>query len=985
MTRQTRRQQKPDGEATAVPWQTFEAALEAKVQERTAALQQEKAQLQAALQSHQQSEATLQQENVQLRAMLQAQQQNEATLRQQEEQFRTLVNNVPGAVYRTATDGDWTIAFVSDAIAKLTGYPATDFMQNQVQSFDKICHPDDVVRVNREVRAAIAAKQPFVLEYRNIRADGQVVWVSDQGHAVYDANDEELWLDGVFLDITALKQTEEALRRSEERLKLITDALPVCLSYVDRNQRLQVVNKTYETWFGQPQAEMLGKQLSEIIGAAAYQLVQDKVERALKGEAITYEMELPYQWGGSRYVRGMLVPDMDDQQQVHGYYALIMDTTEQQAMLRERKQAEEAAKQQAERERLLNAIAQRIRESLQLEEILNTTVQEVRLLLNADRALIYRFQPDQTGVISVESVGNPWQTLQGEVIRDTRLTIEAFKWQQQQGQTIIADIHDAGLEAFYVEILAQRQVRASMMLPITVGEQIWGLLMVQQCVAPRVWQPWEVDFLTQLATQLAIAIQQSELFQQVQQCNTVLEGQIQEHIDQLQQALAYEALLKRITDSVRDSLDETQIFQTAVRELAIGLQLNGCSSALYDVKRQNLTITHEHLCYDLPPRVGHQVPLASEPNLYSQVRQGECLQFCPLPEFSSSVQAIQAKYTILACPISIASESVAVAAKQEEHQLEIIGDLWLFRPRDGCFSEMEIRLVQQVSNQCAIAIRQSRLYQAARAQVVELERLNQLKDDFLSTVSHELRTPMSNIKMATQMLEVTLFSKPNDDMSASQTASASPPDSASWQKVSRYFQILKDEGEREIKLINNLLDLSKLDSGREPLFLSTMHLKVWLPYLAEPFVERTKAQQQTLLLSIAPDLPPLTTDFSYLERILSELLHNACKYTPSGETLTVLARTVTAVADQPGIYPIASNGTIELSVTNSGVEILPIECDRVFDKFYRIPHNDPWKHGGTGLGLALVKKLVERLEGSIWVESGNKQTSFVMRFPRSLG
>ncbi|HEY9884166.1 MAG TPA: GAF domain-containing sensor histidine kinase, partial [Thermosynechococcaceae cyanobacterium] len=525
-------------------------------------------------------------------------------------------------------------------------------------------------------------------------------------------------------------------------------------------------------------------------------------------------------------------------------------------------------------------------------------------------------------------------------------------------------------------------VRASMMLPITVGEQIWGLLMVQQCVASRTWQPWEVDFLTQLATQLAIAIQQSELFQQVQQFNTVLEGQIQEHINQLQQALTYEALLKRITDSVRDSLDENQIFQTAVRELAIGLQLNGCSSALYDTKRQNLTITHEHLCYDLPPRVGHQIPLASEPNLYSQVRQGKCLQFCPLSEFSSSVQAVQAKYTILACPISVAIESVAVDAKQDH--LEIIGDLWLFRPRDRCFSEMEIRLVQQVSNQCAIALRQSRLYQAARAQVVELERLNQLKDDFLSTVSHELRTPMSNIKMATQMLEVTLFSQPNNGMNASQAGSVSHPDLVSWQKVSRYFQILKDEGEREIKLINNLLDLSRLDSGREPLFLSTMHLKVWVPYLAEPFIERTKAQQQTLLISIDPDLPPLTTDFSYLERILSELLHNACKYTPSGETLTVLARTVTAVADQPGSRPFAGDRTIELSVTNSGVEIPAIECDRVFDKFYRIPHNDPWKHGGTGLGLALVKKLVERLEGTIWVESANRQTSFVMRFPRSL-
>ncbi len=987
MTRQTRRPQKPDGKAATIPLQTvdaaLEAALEARVQEHTAALQQEKAQLQAALQSHQQSEATLRQENVQLRAMLQAQQQNEATLRQQAEQFRTLVNNVPGAVYRTATDEDWTIAFISNAIAKLTGYPASDFIQNRAQSFDKICHPDDVARVNRKIRAAVAAKQPFALEYRNIRADGQVVWVSDQGHAVYDAKDKEVWLDGVLLDITALKQTEEALRRSEERLKLITDALPVCLSYVDRHQCLQVVNKTYETWFGQPQADMLGKPLSEIIGAEAYQLIQGKIERALTGEATTYEMELPYQWGGSRYVHGVLVPDVDDQQRVYGYYALILDTTEQQAILRERKQAEDAVKQQAERERLLNAIAQRIRESLQLEDILNTTVQEVRLLLNADRALIYRFQPDQTGVISVESVGDTWQTLQGEVIRDPRLTIEAFKWQQQQGQTIIADIHAAGLEGFYVEILAQRQVRASLMLPITVGEQIWGLLIVQQCVAPRVWQPWEVDFLTQLATQLAIAIQQSELFQQVQQLNTVLEEQIQAHIHQLQQALTYEALLKRITDSVRDSLDENQIFQTAVRELAIGLELNGCSSGLYDTKRQNLTITHEHLCYDLPPRVGHQIPLTSEPNLYGQVRQGHCLQVCPLPEFSHSVQAVQANYTILACPISVAVESTAVEVKPAPHQLEIIGDLWLFRPSGNCFSAMEIRLVQQVSNQCAIALRQSRLYQAAQSQVVELERLNQLKDDFLSTVSHELRTPMSNIKMATQMLEVMLFGG-RTSSNASQIAPTFP-DPTSWQKVSRYFQILKDEGEREIKLINDLLDLSRLDSGREPLFLSTLPLQIWLSHVAEPFVERTKNQQQTLAIVVSPEIPPVTTDFSYLERILSELLQNGCKYTPSAETITVRARTVTAVADQSDSYPFVNDRTIELSVTNSGVEIPAIERDRVFDKFYRIPHNDPWKHGGTGLGLALVKKLVERLEGSIWVESANKQTSFVMRLPRSLG
>ena len=510
---------------------------------------------------------------------------------------------------------------------------------------------------------------------------------------------------------------------------------------------------------------------------------------------------------------------------------------------------------------------------------------------------------------------------------------------------------------------------------------------MHQCRAPRDWQAWEVDFLTQLATQLAIAIQQSELFQRVQQLNAVLEGQIQETIKQLEQALAYEALLKRITDSVRDSLDENQIFQTVVRELALGLKLNACSSRLYNLEQQTITITHEHICDNLAPGVGHYVSLALEPDVYAQVLQGQCFQFCTLPTFFNHIRAIQAKYTIFACPISVPVESIAANGAQTSKQPEMIGDLWLFRPREDCFSEMEIRLVQQVANQCAIAVRQSRLYQAAQAQVVELERLNRLKDDFLSTVSHELRTPMSNIKMATQMLEVTLFGNEGARSQPDQGESLPHADAAFKQKVGLYFQILKDEGEREIKLINDLLDLSRLDAGSDPLFLATLKLQIWLPHIAEPFLEQTRTQQQALPIVVFPDVPSMTTDFSYLERILSELLCNACKYTPAGETITVQARSVATLdADQPdGQRSVASDRALELSVTNSGVAIPAIECDRIFDRFYRIPHNDPWKYGGTGLGLALVKKLVARLNGIIWVESAHNQTSFMMRFPTTIG
>jgi signal transduction histidine kinase len=126
-------------------------------------------------------------------------------------------------------------------------------------------------------------------------------------------------------------------------------------------------------------------------------------------------------------------------------------------------------------------------------------------------------------------------------------------------------------------------------------------------------------------------------------------------------------------------------------------------------------------------------------------------------------------------------------------------------------------------------------------------------------------------------------------------------------------------------------------------------------------------QNQQFNLDIPTQMPSVHTDASALERILTELLHNACKYTPANETISLVVQVLEL--------------TVLISVSNSGVEIPEGERDRIFDKFYRIPNNDPWKYGGTGLGLALVKKLVERLQGRIWVESQANQTKFRVELP----
>jgi len=158
-----------------------------------------------------------------------------------------------------------------------------------------------------------------------------------------------------------------------------------------------------------------------------------------------------------------------------------------------------------------------------------------------------------------------------------------------------------------------------------------------------------------------------------------------------------------------------------------------------------------------------------------------------------------------------------------------------------------------------------------------------------------------------------------------------------------------------------------LDAKTEPLSLSAVQLQDWLPYLLETFMTRTQQHHQHLATDLAPDLPVITTDLSYLQRIVTELLNNACKYTPPGESIVLHASTKQA--------------SLQLAIANSGVEIPEAERDRIFERFYRIPNGDPWKHGGTGLGLALVKAMVEYLNGTIWVESDNGETRFVIQLP----
>ncbi|MEH2352892.1 PAS domain-containing protein [Nostoc sp.] len=191
--------------------------------------------------------------------------------------------------------------------------------------------------------------------------------------------------------------------------------------------------------------------------------------------------------------------------------------------------------QRIERERVVAHITQKIHQSLNLDEILQTTVAEVREFLHTDRVLVFQLKPDGNGTVIAESVGTQWRSLLSSTMYDPCLaesyitsnrpqpvrhdpaSIKNYIERYYQGQvTAVSDIHDGSIDPCHGELLAQFQVRANLVVPILQDNHFWGLLIVHHCTSPRFWQPLEIDLLKELATQMSIALRQAELYQQAQ-------------------------------------------------------------------------------------------------------------------------------------------------------------------------------------------------------------------------------------------------------------------------------------------------------------------------------------------------------------------------------------------------------------------------------------------------------------------------------------
>lgn len=303
-----------------------------------------------------------------------------------------------------------------------------------------------------------------------------------------------------------LQQTEIALLQSQDRFRSLVEQAADGFLLHDLNGQILDVNQFACQSLGYTRQELLKLSIQQIeteeIPALFLQsLVPNKpitLRRIYRRkDQTTFPVE----------VRVGLI-QVGEQQLIH---ALARDISD-------RLQIEQQLKQQAERERFTSRLTQRIHESLELSEILNTTVTEIRQVLQTERVIIFRFDDHYGGEVLTESRTKGCFSLLGNRYTDSCIQ-QTLALENHQKIKSVADIYTSNLSRCHYELLHQLHVRAYLVTPIWHGQKMWGLLLAHQCSSPRQWQTWEQELLVSLSAQLAIAIQQSELYHQLQLVN----------------------------------------------------------------------------------------------------------------------------------------------------------------------------------------------------------------------------------------------------------------------------------------------------------------------------------------------------------------------------------------------------------------------------------------------------------------------------------
>ncbi len=566
----------------------------------------------------------------------------------------------------------------------------------------------------------------------------------------------------------------------------------------------------------------------------------------------------------------------------------------------------------------LYEITAMVSQSLDVEAVLDTVIKKITALFSFESTRVYLFDPE-TDVISLRGCF--------EVNPEPWVSLSSFR----RGQGVIGRVVATGHPLIFGD-LANDAARAELIdnhdgetpstgflaaFPVKTKHSCYGALAFRAKTS-RSLRPEEFQLLSSMAEQIGVAVENSTLYQQARSKS--------EHL----------MVLNEVAAAVSRSLDLETVLRDALDKVVGILKFDAAWVYLMEAKDQRLRLkSHKGVSGETAQMLAAQS--ARSGIRKTVVSSGRRSALDDGPEVihhrtaSSSTRVHPRGYR----------GSIAVPIKSRE---SVIGVLYAVNWENRRYTSDDLRLIESVAQEIGVAVENAKLFEEIKKQSAELVEINkelraatQAKSEFIAAMSHELRTPLNIMIGNADVAHDGIFGEINDEQKQA------------MRKIARNGRVL-------LKMINDLLKLSRLEANRMTLEPAQVDISEVLQHARDQVAQLNRDGYLEIAWHVDEPLPRLFTDPGKLVEILHNLIGNAFKFTPRG-------RIDISVRSQPQYE------RVEFSVADTGVGIEPGNLARVFEKFEQIKSPGKNKNDGVGLGLSIVKKYLELMEGGIHVDS----------------
>ncbi len=571
----------------------------------------------------------------------------------------------------------------------------------------------------------------------------------------------------------------------------------------------------------------------------------------------------------------------------------------------------EAVEQQAAAREVLEVIG---RSDFELEPVFETVVRHAVRLCRADAGMIYQLEGDEYRLALLLG-GSPEY---GAFIADTPIPATPGTLVGRVGlECRVVQIDDVLADPGY-EFHEARDLggqRTMLGVPMVAGERVVGVILLWRFEVAR-FDERAIRLVSTFAAQGAVAIQNVHLVQQLQR----REAELARSVGELQ-------ALGEISEAVSSSLESQRVLTTIVTRAVQLSDTEGGSILEFDAQTG---LFHVRTCY------------GTGAALVDALRQ---TRFHVDETFVGRTAAsrVPCQTADLAGEPSDAHVDLLRGAGWRSMLVvpllrgeEILGALVVRRKRAGAFEQRTVDLLETLASQSAVAIHNARVFRELDEKTRQLEVASQHKSDFLANMSHELRTPLNAVIGFSDVLLERMFGELNE-------------------RQDEYLHDIRNSGRHLLELINEILDLSKVEAGRMELELGPVSLPDVLRDALAMVRERAERHRLTLDLEIGDGVPAVLADELKLKQVVLNLLTNAVKFTADGGAIAMSAQLV--------------DNEVRVMVRDTGIGISEQDQDRIFEAFQRGGQRSRTGTEGTGLGLTLSKRIVELHGGRVWLTS----------------